>query len=73
MRTELEYPDPASFLAQMLGVRRATVTETAQELQDRGAIEYHRGQVRITDRTRLEAAACECYEVIRSAYDGLYD
>ena len=38
-----------------------------------GGIRYHRGTVEMLDRTRLEAASCECYEVIRRVYDGLYD
>ncbi|MBI4259081.1 MAG: winged helix-turn-helix domain-containing protein [Actinobacteria bacterium] len=56
------------FLAQMLGVRRASVTEVAGRLQDRGLISYRRGRVRIVDREGLEAASCECYGVIRDEY-----
>ena len=56
------------FLSQMLGVRRATVTEVAAELQRRGLIEYTRGRVRIVDRAGLEAAACVCYEIIRAEF-----
>ena len=54
------------FLSQMLGVRRATVTEAAGALQARGLIDYTRGRVRIVDRAGLEAAACECYRIIVS-------
>lgn len=53
------------FLAQMLGVRRATVSEKARELQQRGLIDYHRGRITVTDRAGLEQAACECYRRIR--------
>ena len=60
------------FLAQMLGARRATVTLVAGSLQRSGLIEYHRGQVKILNNESLEAAACDCYNVIKRLYDGLY-
>jgi hypothetical protein len=53
----------------MLGVRRATVTVTAGTLQTAGLITYRHGRVRVLDRAGLEAAACECYRVIRDALD----
>lgn len=45
-----------------LGARRAGITEIAIGLRDRGIVGYRRGLVRILDRARLEAAACECYQ-----------
>jgi CRP-like cAMP-binding protein len=60
------------FLAEMLGARRTTVTMVASALQRKGLIEYRRGQVKILDRTNLEAAACDCYKVIKRLYDSLY-
>src|SRR3984893_7542605 len=53
------------FLAEMLGVRRQTVTVTAGTLQTAGVISYHRGVIRILNRKRLETASCECYEVTK--------
>jgi CRP-like cAMP-binding protein len=53
------------FLAEMLGVRRTTVTLLAQELQKRGILRYSRGRITILDRAELEACACECYAVIK--------
>jgi CRP-like cAMP-binding protein len=52
------------FLGQMLGSRRATVSLSAQVLQARGLIRYHRGRVTIVDRAGLEGVACECYGLI---------
>ncbi|HYD54533.1 MAG TPA: Crp/Fnr family transcriptional regulator [Gemmatimonadaceae bacterium] len=58
-------------LSQMLGVRRASVTESALVLQREGAISYQRGIIEIKDRGALEAQACECYRIIRSTFDRL--
>lgn len=52
------------FMANMLGVRREGVTESAGKLQKAGLISYHRGHINILDRKGLEARACECYRVI---------
>ncbi len=59
------------FLADMLGVQRTTVTAAAGALQAKGLIRYRRGVVDILDRGGLEAAACECYGVVRRGYDRL--
>ena len=53
------------FLATMLGTDRPTVSLAAAILQDKQIIEYTRGAVQILSRTKLEACACECYEVIQ--------
>lgn len=54
------------FLAQMLAVRRPTVTLIAQGLQSAGLIRYRRGRITIVDHAGLEKLACECVEDIRS-------
>lgn len=66
-----EFPLTHEFLAQMLGVRRASVTEVAGSLQKQGLITYRRGRVAVLDRAGLEAAACECYGVIRQEFESL--
>lgn len=58
------------FLGHMLGVRRVGVTKAAQALQRRGLIGYNRGDISVLDRRGLEAAACQCYEVVRDMHDG---
>jgi CRP-like cAMP-binding protein len=63
-----EFPLTQDFLAQMLGVRRATVSEIAAPLQASGLIRYRRGHVTILDRAGLRANACDCYETIRAAH-----
>ena len=58
-------------LAYRLGVRREGITEVAGRLQKGGLIEYHRGRITVIDRTGLEAAACECYGVVRQLRERL--
>ena len=59
------------FIAEMLGVRRAGVTQTAQQLQQEGLIRYQRGHVHILNRSGLEAFACECFQTVKNEYDRL--
>jgi CRP-like cAMP-binding protein len=66
-----EFALTQEFLAQMLGVRRASVTVAAGVLQKAGFIRYSRGRVTIVDREGLENASCECYRIIRAEFDRL--
>jgi CRP-like cAMP-binding protein len=59
------------YLAIMLGVRRPSVTVVMGALQRAGLLTYHRGQLTLLDRPGLEAAACECYGIIRAEADRL--
>ena len=59
------------FLAQMLGVRRASVNGFLQDFQRKGMIEYKQGQMQIKNRRKLEAVSCECYFVVRKEYQKL--
>ena len=61
------------FLSQMLGVRRASVSEVASAFQGEGLIYYRRGNLRIDDRSGLEAVTCECHGVITKEFERLLD
>lgn len=61
------------FLAQMLGVRRSSVTIAAEALRAAGAIAYSRGKVHLLNRDLLTARSCDCYAIIRATYDRLLD
>ena len=53
------------FLAQMLGVRRTTVTEVANTIEAMGAIICSRGVIKISDLEVVKALSCECYQTKR--------
>ncbi len=59
------------LMSRMLGLRRATVTEAAHEMQRQGLINYSRGRIRVTNRQGLERAACSCYRIIQEGFDSL--
>ncbi len=59
------------FLGDMLGVRRAGVTQAAQKLQESRIIRYSRGHIDILDQKGLEAASCECFTTVRDEYNRL--
>ena len=63
-----DLPLTQESIANMLGTRRSAVTVAAGTLQKAGVIRYNRGKIIIVDRPSLEAAACECYSLIRNEY-----
>ncbi len=65
------FPLTQDFLASMLGVRRPSVSVAAGILQKAGLLSYSRGRMTVLDRGGLEAAACECYAIVRSQFDGM--
>jgi DNA-binding transcriptional MocR family regulator len=56
-------------LSELLGVRRTTVTHVVCQLRASGAIRDNRRSLIEIDRPRLEAAACECYQLMRRRID----
>lgn len=59
------------LMAQVLGLRRESVTVAALRLQKAGLIRYGRGHITVLDRAGLERVTCECYSVVRTEYDRL--
>jgi CRP-like cAMP-binding protein len=59
------------FLAQMLGVRRTSVSPVANALQEAGLVRYSRGRIDILDLQGLQGASCECYSMVKEHYDRL--
>jgi CRP-like cAMP-binding protein len=67
-----DLPLTQEFLAQMMGVRRTSVTDVAVELQKAGMISYSRGHIHIVDIERVRTNACECHEALTSHYDKIF-
>ena len=59
------------FLAQMLGVRRPSVSLIANSLQKTGLIKYSRGNMRLMDIKGLQEGSCECYGTVKAHYERL--
>ena len=57
------------LLGNMLGVRRVGVTKAAGALRQRKLISYNRGEISILDGDGLEAAACQCYQIVKDMHD----
>lgn len=67
-----EFPLTQDHLAEMLGARRTSVTLIASRFQKSGMINYKRGQIKVCNRAKLENAACECYQAIKSNYQAMF-
>lgn len=66
-----ELPLTQEVIANMLGVRRTSVSEAAGILQKKGMICYRRGRITILNQDDLEATSCECYDLVRSEFGRL--
>lgn len=60
------------YLGVMLGVRRASVSTTLKPLQEEGLISLRRGTITILNPESLKERSCECYQVVRAVYDGIF-
>ena len=67
-----DFPLTHEFLAQMLGVRRTTVTEVAGDLQRASLMSYNRGRLRIEDLGKVRQRACECHEAVERNHDLIF-
>lgn len=61
------------LIANMLGVRRESVTEAARKLQDEGLIYYSRGQITVVNRDGLEEQIFECYASLSKEYENFLE
>jgi CRP-like cAMP-binding protein len=69
----VDLPLTQEFLAQMMGVRRTSVSGVAAQLQKEGLITYYRrGLVRITNIDLIQRRACECFRTVREQYSELF-
>jgi CRP-like cAMP-binding protein len=66
-------PFTQEFLAEMLGVRRTSVTAVARTLQEAGMIKYTRGKIEILDVEGLRESSCECHDTVNEQYRQLVD
>lgn len=64
-----DFPLTQDFLAQMLGVRRPSVSLAGTTLQRAGLIKYSRGRITVLDRRGLEEASCECYAFVTDQFN----
>jgi CRP-like cAMP-binding protein len=64
-------PFTQEYLAEMLGVRRTSVTAVAKTLQEAGLIRYARGKIQIVDAKAMQKSTCECYGSVKLLYEKL--
>jgi CRP-like cAMP-binding protein len=67
-----QIPLTQELLAEMLAVRRTSVSQIAGKLHEAGAIDYVRGQIHITNPERLKDSVCECHKMVREHYERLF-
>jgi CRP-like cAMP-binding protein len=60
------------LIGNMLGVRRAGVTEATDSLEENGVIRYSKGRITVLNRAKLERRACECYAAVKNEIKRLF-
>jgi CRP-like cAMP-binding protein len=60
------------YLAEIMGVRRATMNHVLRGFKSAGLLTYARGRMQILDRSRIEEIACPCYTLIWEDYQRLH-
>src|SRR3954469_4604196 len=68
----VDLPLTQEFLAQMMGVRRTSVTDVARDLQNAGLITYRPGRIHIVNLEQIRQWTCECDENVRSHYRRMF-
>jgi len=66
-----DFPLTHVFIAQMLGVRRSSITDVAAKLKKQGIVDARRGRIIIMDFRALQDRSCECYQALKDEYDRL--
>ena len=64
-----EFQVTQQTIAEMLGVRRESITEAAGKLHHDGLIHHRRGCIKVLDRAGLESRACECYGIVKREFE----
>jgi CRP-like cAMP-binding protein len=57
------------ILAATIGSTRPAVSIATGTLQSAGLLRTHRGKITILNREEMEEATCECYHIIKQAFD----
>lgn len=68
----VDFPLTQEFLAQMMGVRRTSVTVIAGKLQEAGLISYRRGHIQLLNIKGIRQSACDCHRAVQSHYERLF-
>jgi CRP-like cAMP-binding protein len=66
------FPMTHELLAELLGVRRSSVSEVLELIQKEGLIRYSRGKFTVLDRQRLKIDSCECYRRVNEEFERLF-